>query len=94
MQSKNKPSMSRAERAHVGRIKEMPCAVCDKRPNEAEPTEAHEPEQGLWFLAIPLCADCHRGWFNGIHGQGRIWKVLKKTEMSCLNETLRALGVS
>lgn len=85
MQSKNKPTMRVAEREHVSAIKEMPCAVCEV----PGPSEAHEIEQGAWFLSIPLCPDCHRGSFNGIHGQRRIWNVKKMTELSALNETLR-----
>lgn len=79
--------MTARERAHVERIKEMGCAVCDANG----PSEAHELEQGAWFTAIPLCADCHRGGHNGIHGQRRIWSALKKTEMSCLNDTVGKL---
>lgn len=87
MFSKNKPSMTKAEREHVGRIKEMPCGVCDA----PGPSEAHELKQGQWFTSIPLCADCHRGSFNGIHGQARIWSVKKLDEQEVLNETIRQL---
>lgn len=87
MQSKNKKAMTSAEREHVTRIKEMPCAVCQA----SGPSEAHELEQGQWFTSIPLCADCHRGGFNGIHGQQRIWKAKKLTEMDCLNNIVREL---
>lgn len=87
MQSRNKPSMTKAEREHVGRIKDMPCGVC----GTAGPSEAHELKQGQWFTSIPLCADCHRGPFNGIHGQGRIWAVMKLDEQEVLNETIRQL---
>lgn len=87
MQSKNKPSMTKAEREHVGRIKEMPCGVCDA----PGPSEAHELKQGQYFTSIPLCPDCHRGSFNGIHGQARIWAVKKLDEQEVLNETIRQL---
>jgi hypothetical protein len=87
MFSKNKPSMTKAEREHVGRIKEMPCGVCDA----PGPSEAHELKQGQWFTSIPLCADCHRGSINGIHGQRRIWAVFKLDEQEVLNETIRQL---
>lgn len=89
MQSKNKPSMTKAERKHVTRIKEMPCGVCEA----PGPSEAHELKQGQWFTSIPLCADCHRGEFNGIHGQARIWAVKKLDEQEVLNETIRQLLV-
>lgn len=85
MFSKNKPAMTTSEREHVGRIKEMPCAVCDT----PGPSEAHEIEQGLWFLSVPLCADCHRGSVNGLHGQKAMWKVMRLNEHDALNETLR-----
>lgn len=76
--------LSIRERKHLARIKEMPCGVC----GASAPSEAHHIEQGCQYTAIPLCADCHRGGHNGIHGQARIWKVLKKTEHSVLNETI------
>lgn len=87
MWSKNKPAMTALERSHVERIKAMPCAVCSAPP----PSEAHEPEQGLWFLSIPLCDDCHRGDHNGLHGRKAIWSVKKITEQSALNSTLAKL---
>lgn len=87
MQSKNKAQPTRLEREHIARIKSQPCVVCGAAP----PSEAHEIEQGLWFLSLPLCEDCHRGGHNGIHGQRRIWNALKLTEISALNETLRRL---
>ncbi|AKJ28789.1 hypothetical protein [Caldimonas brevitalea] len=91
MRTKNAKAISAAEGRYLAMVKRMPCAVCSKPATEAEPSEAHHIEQGLHFTAIPLCDDCHRGSFNGIHGQRRIWSVLKKTELSCLNETIRAL---
>ena len=84
MQTKNKRAPTVAERSYIGLIKALECGCCDA----AGPSEAHEIEQGKWFTSIPLCADCHRGSHNGIHGQKRIWAVLKKTEMSVLNDTV------
>jgi hypothetical protein len=87
MQSKNKRQMTQAEREHVGRIKEMPCGLC----GAAGPSDAHELQQEYWFTSIPLCRDCHMGQFNGIHGQKRMWSVLKETELSVLDKTIGAL---
>ena len=87
MQSKNKPAPRVDERSHIERVKAMDCAICWA----SGPSEAHEPEQGLWYLSIPLCADCHRGNFNGIHGQRRVWSAKKMTELVALNETLRKM---
>lgn len=87
MQSKNKPAMTAAERRHVATIKEMDCIVCDS----PGPSECHEIEQGLWWVSMPLCADCHRGSMNGIHGQQRMWKIKKLDELSALNLTIQKL---
>ena len=87
MQSKNKPKPNASERLHIARIKAMNCIICD---NQA-PSECHEITQGQWFTSMPLCADCHRGSINGIHGQRRLWNVYKMDELSALNETIRKL---
>jgi len=87
--SKNKPSMSAAERGHVTRLKLLPCSVCDAGGGEAAPSEAHEPKQGRWWIAIALCADCHRGSHNGV-GRG-IWRVKKMDELDALAVTIRRL---
>ena len=87
MHSKNKAPMTTAERAHVDQIKQMECAVCDV----SGPSDAHEIEQGQWFTAVPLCRDCHQGPKNGIHGQRNLWKVMKQTELSALNQTIGRL---
>jgi hypothetical protein len=84
MHSKNKKAMTAKERTHVEAIKNMPCAICEAPPI----SEAHEVEQGLWHLSIPLCADCHRGSKNGIHGQKNIWRVMGQTENTALNQTI------
>ena len=75
------------EREHLAKVKSLRCSVCDT----PGPSEAHHIEQHKQYLCIPLCESCHRSNFNGIHGQARIWKVMKKTEMSCLNDTVRQL---
>jgi hypothetical protein len=85
MQSKGKPSRTTAERAHIERVKSTACVICDAPP----PSECHEIEQGQWFTSVALCADCHRGSVNGLHGQRAMWRVTKHTELSALNETLR-----
>jgi len=86
VQSKNKKTMTAAERKHVAMIKEMNCVICDA----SGPSEAHEPEQGLWWVSIPLCADCHRG-SNGWHGNKTMWRIKKWQEIDALNETYRRI---
>lgn len=83
MNNQIKPS----ERAHLERVKSLHCAVCGAEP----PSEAHHLEQGQQYTTIPLCKDCHTGPRNGIHGQKLVWAVFKKTELSCLNDTVRRL---
>ena len=87
MQSKNKAKPTASERLHIARIKAMSCVICDA----SAPSECHEINQGQWFTSMPLCADCHRGSLNGIHGQRRLWNVYKMDELSALNETIRRL---
>ena len=55
------------------------------------PSECHEIDQGQWFTSMPLCADCHRGSMNGIHGQKRMWAVRKLDELSALNKTYETI---
>lgn len=79
--------LTATERTHLGRVKALACSVCDA----PGPSEAHHIKQGQQYTCIPLCGSCHRSSFNGIHGQARIWKVLKKDELSCLNDTIEQL---
>lgn len=79
MQAKNKPAPTAAERAHI-----------ERRPVVGF-EGLYEVEQSLWWASIPLCASCHRDNFNGVHGQARIWKVKKVTELVALNATIRTL---
>lgn len=79
--------LTASQRRHLAAVKSLPCGVC----GAAEPSDAHHIEQGLQFTCIPLCKDCHQGSFNGIHGQKRIWNVMKKTELSVLNDTIEKL---
>lgn len=79
--------LTQRERGHLGAVKEMSCGVC----GAAGPSDAHHIEQGLQFLCIPLCKDCHQGSHNGVHGRRSIWNALKKTELSVLNDTIGTL---
>lgn len=87
MRSKNKPKPTPAESAHIERVKALCCSVCDA----PAPSEAHEINQGQWFTSIALCADCHRGSVNGIHGQRVMWRIHKLDEWAALNITLARL---
>jgi hypothetical protein len=86
MRSKNKPSPTGREQSHITRVAQLDCIVCDA----SGPSEVHEPEQGLWFVSIPLCPACHRGP-EGWHGTRLRWKLRKFTELMAINETQRQL---
>ena len=75
------------QRKHLGRVKELPCSVCDA----STPSEAHHIEQGLQYTAIALCPDCHRDPVLGWHGQRRMWAVRKMDELKALNVTISRL---
>jgi hypothetical protein len=83
--------MTAAEREHVERVKLLCCSVCGTGGGEAAPSEAHEIEQGLWWLSIALCASCHRGPLLGLHGERRAWLVRKMTELKALAVTVKRL---
>lgn len=88
MHSKNKRPRTQAEQEHIDRVKALPCSVCDA-PGLCE---AHEPVQGLWWIAIALCPDCHRGELNGLHGRGVMWRIHKLDEWGALNKTIERLS--
>jgi hypothetical protein len=88
VRSKNAKAISTAESEHIARVKALDCSVC----GAPGPSDAHHIEQGLHWVVVALCKDCHQGGFNGIHGQRRMWKVTKHTELSALNETIRRLA--
>lgn len=79
--------INQRERAHLARVKELPCSVCDT----PGPSEAHHIKQGLQYVCIALCESCHRGPINGWHGRRRIWAVKKVCELDALNVTLARL---
>lgn len=80
--------LNNRERAHLARVKELPCSVCDAEA----PSEAHHVVQGLQYTCIALCPECHRGPVMGWHGQKRAWAVRKMDEMDALNVTLERLN--
>lgn len=86
MRSPNKRAMTQAEREHVGRVKELPCSVCDA----PGPSDAHHIEQAQAYTVVALCPDCHRG-SQGWHGTKALWRVRKLDELGALNVTLGRL---
>jgi hypothetical protein len=79
--------LNNRERAHLARVKALPCSVCD----EPGPSEAHHVEQGRQYTAISLCPECHRGPVMGWHGQKRAWSIRKMDELAALDVTIERL---
>lgn len=79
--------LSKAEREHLAKVKELPCSVCD----EPGPSEAHHIKQGHQYTAVALCTSCHRGPVLGLHGQKRMWAIKKMDEIAALNITVKRL---
>jgi type II secretory ATPase GspE/PulE/Tfp pilus assembly ATPase PilB-like protein len=83
-------SYSKAERAHVEKVKQLPCSVCDK----PGPSAAHHIKQSDAFTVVALCESCHQSSQNGWHGRRAIWNVMKMDELSALNVTIKRLEKS
>ena len=79
--------LNNAQRKHLGRVKELPCSVCDADG----PSQAHHIKQGQQFTAIALCYECHQGR-NGWHGTKAFWNIRKMDELAALNVTIERLS--
>lgn len=77
---------------HANRVAELPCATCGMpgvqlhhiREGQGMSQRAHD------MLVIPLCKDCHFPPY-GVHGDKRMLKIAKKTELDILGDTLAKL---
>ena len=82
--------MNAKERAHIGKVKLLPCGNC----GEPKPSAAHHITEGSrrvgHFCVIPLCYSCHQGT-GGIHGDKTLWKIMKNSELSVLADTMEKL---
>ena len=87
MRSKNSKSLTVSERAHILRVKFLPCSVCDA----PGPSDAHHIKQGQHFSVVALCKECHQGSVLGLHGQRRAWAVRKMDELDALAVTIQRL---
>lgn len=88
MRSPNKKAQTSVERDYVRMVKLCSCSVCGAGGGESAPSEAHEIEQGKWFLSVALCESCHRGPVLGLHGQRRMWAIKKMSELDALGATI------
>jgi len=83
--------MNKTESNHIMRVKNLSCGVC----SASAPSDAHHILENSRrisnFAVIPLCKSCHQDNHNGIHGRKAMWKIMKKTELSVLAETIERL---
>ena len=77
-------SITAKERAYVGLVKLMPCAVC----NAPAPSDAHHVKQHRQYTVVALCKSCHQGSKMGWHGEKRAWAIAKMDEIDALNKTI------
>jgi hypothetical protein len=82
--------LTQKQRAHIQRVKELPCSVCDAPP----PSDAHHIKQSLQYCVVALCKDCHQNPILGFHGQKRMWAIKKMEELDALNVTIERLSAS
>jgi len=82
-----------ATKRYMDQVAQLPCCLCG-----AQPVELHHILAGRTpgrrspdRLVIPLCPDCHRGNFNGLHGQARMLSIRKKNELDLVAETLEKI---
>lgn len=80
-------SLTAKQRKHVGRVKELPCSLCDAPP----PSDAHHIKQHRQYTVVALCKECHQGSLMGWHGQKRMWAIKKMDELDALNITIERL---
>ena len=79
--------LNKREREWLGRVKELPCSVCDA----SGPSDAHHIKQGSTYTCVAFCKDCHQGPIMGWHGQKRMWAIQKMSELEALNVTIQRL---
>lgn len=84
--------MRNADKTHMGRVAELPCACCGDSP-----VQVHHIREGQGiaqrasnFLTVPLCPDCHTGPY-GVHGDKSRMRARKLDEMSMLADTIERL---
>jgi hypothetical protein len=82
--------LTQKQRAHIQRVKELPCSVCDA----PGPSDAHHIKQSLQYCVVALCKDCHQNPVLGFHGQKRMWAIKKMEELDALNVTIERLSAS
>ncbi len=79
-------SPTKAERAHMARVRDLDCSVC----NAPGPSIAHHIDQKCAWTTVALCPGCH-DQPNGIHGKKIMWNIYKMNEIDALGVTIMRL---
>ena len=90
---------TKAEQAHMGRVAELGCYLCQHLGYGPTPAQVHHVREGQGmaqrasnFLTVPLCDRHHaNSSVDGIHGQRRAWKLAGVGEMDALAWTIEQL---
>jgi hypothetical protein len=82
------------EQEYMFAIKNLPCGVC----GQSAPSDAHHILEGgrriSHYATIPLCKSCHQDNHNGIHGRKAMWKIMHKSELDVLAETIKSMIIA
>lgn len=84
-----------AGRAHMARVKELPCIICGHPP----PSDAHHCISGRYgsrkvsdFDTISLCKSCHQEGPRAIHQNKRLWEERNGLDTSYLPIVRQMVG--
>ena len=85
--------MTKAERKHMDRVAQLPCATCGEWPVQVHHLREGQGmgQRAQHWLTVPLCPDCHTGP-SGIHGDKSAMRLRKLDEMDLLAATIEALA--
>lgn len=90
--------MSLAAKRHLSRVAALGCVICRRLGMSDTPAEIHHPrfaagmaQRASDWLAIPLCAECHRG-SRGIHGDRSVLRQIKCDEPALLADVIELLN--
>ena len=87
-----KKAATTKEKQHMGRVAALSCALCGDSPVQVHHIREGQgmSQRASHFLTVPLCPDCHTGP-NGVHGDKRMLKIAKLSELDLLADTIAVL---
>lgn len=91
--------MTKAAKAHMGKVAELGCWVCRKVGYGPTPAQVHHlragqgmAQRGSDWLTIPLCERHHSNHSpDGVHGGRRVWMLHGLDEIDALADTIAAV---